>query len=324
MVAGEGDDRHAGVHALDVAQQRRVGSVPAVDGLPRISDEADVRAPAADRLEERELQGVEVLGLVDEEVAEPPAHRPGELLVVADRVERVGQEIVEVDDAPSTFEIPVAADHVDEPGAVERGPPADVARCMCEPIGRHQPRPRPVDVGHHGRGVDLPAGLGQHLAHQPQPVRGDDRCGPAERERPVAQQPQRDGVERACLDRITDVEATQAAAKFARGLAGERECEDVTGLCRSVVDASGDAPGQHGRLARPRRGDHRERPGIGGDGEALLRIEAAQRPVRLHPATLGHGVPRERRHVRTGGIPVRSRRDGWGLQSMPCRSPRRT
>ena len=61
----------------DVDEQAGIGAVEAVDRLRRVADEVEVAAPADEELEEPVLERVEVLGLVDEHVAEAPAHGVG-------------------------------------------------------------------------------------------------------------------------------------------------------------------------------------------------------------------------------------------------------
>jgi hypothetical protein len=50
------------------------------------------------------LEGVEVLSLVDEEVAEPPVHERPEGLVGLDRAKVEVQQVVEVDDASASLQ----------------------------------------------------------------------------------------------------------------------------------------------------------------------------------------------------------------------------
>ena len=63
---------------VDVEEEPGVGAVPPVDRLLRVAHRGDVVAVASPRLEQPELQRVDVLELVDEQVAEPPALRGGE------------------------------------------------------------------------------------------------------------------------------------------------------------------------------------------------------------------------------------------------------
>ena len=74
MVDRQPDHLDAGEAGLDVDEQARVGAVEAVDRLRRVADEEQVVAAGAEQVDERVLERVEVLGLVDEQVAESPAH----------------------------------------------------------------------------------------------------------------------------------------------------------------------------------------------------------------------------------------------------------
>ncbi len=63
----------------EAVQQRGVGAVEAVDGLVRVADDEEVGLVGQHRGQEAELRGVDVLHLVDEEVAGAPADGVGEL-----------------------------------------------------------------------------------------------------------------------------------------------------------------------------------------------------------------------------------------------------
>ena len=79
------------------AERADVGAVPAVDGLVGIADDAEVGSLGAPRLEQMELQWVDVLELVDEEMSEPPPLHGGEVTVVAHRACALDEHVVEVD-----------------------------------------------------------------------------------------------------------------------------------------------------------------------------------------------------------------------------------
>ena len=137
-------------------------------------------------------------------------------------------------------------------------------------------------------------------------IGSDDRRRGVGRQRTVAQQAQRHGVEGARLDRVAHVQPAQPSAQFAGGVAGERQCEHVLGVGRAVADSARDPSGQDHRLARSGGGDDRQRRCIGRDRVPLLGIEAAQQALVLvvadrcdvalvpalvfAPQTLGHSV----------------------------------
>ena len=71
------DDLDAREARGDVEQQVGIGAVEAVDRLRRVADEEEVAAATVEQRHEALLDRVEVLGLVDEEVAEPVPHDLG-------------------------------------------------------------------------------------------------------------------------------------------------------------------------------------------------------------------------------------------------------
>ena len=108
VVHRQPDDLDAGKASLDVDEQGRVGAVESVDRLRRVTDEEEIVASGTEDVDELMLERVEVLGLVDEDVAEPPSERVGEVVVSAEFADRVRQHVVEIDDAPTSFERLVA------------------------------------------------------------------------------------------------------------------------------------------------------------------------------------------------------------------------
>ena len=80
-------------------EERRVGAGEPVDRLVGVADDAEVGAVAEPRPQQPELRRARVLELVDEEMAEAPALRGGELGVALEHVGTAGDEVVEVDEA---------------------------------------------------------------------------------------------------------------------------------------------------------------------------------------------------------------------------------
>ena len=94
----EPHDRRAGVALGELGQHADVGAVPAVDRLVGVADDAQVGAVAEPGLEQAELQRVDVLELVDEEVAEAPAlGRRRSRGRRSMRLRRTAEQVVEVD-----------------------------------------------------------------------------------------------------------------------------------------------------------------------------------------------------------------------------------
>ena len=82
----------------ELREEADVGAVPAEDALVRVADHAEVGPVAPPALQQPELGGVDVLELVDEQMAEAPALPGGELAVGLERVRAQQQQVVEVDE----------------------------------------------------------------------------------------------------------------------------------------------------------------------------------------------------------------------------------
>src|SRR5207248_6437867 len=93
---------------LEAREVGGVGAVPPEDRLVRIADDTEVVAVAAPALEQSELHGVDILELVDEQVAEPPALAGGKGVVGLERSGAQQQEVVEVDDTAPALVLLVA------------------------------------------------------------------------------------------------------------------------------------------------------------------------------------------------------------------------
>ena len=71
-------------------------------------------------VDETRLERVDVLELVDEEMAEAPAHDVAERRVPADEVDDAGEQVVEVEHAAATLQRLVPLDHHGEHVRVQR------------------------------------------------------------------------------------------------------------------------------------------------------------------------------------------------------------
>ena len=282
VVAGQRDDGDAREPLLDVEQRRRVGAVPAVDRLAVIADEADVGATVADGVEQRELQRVEVLRLVDEQVAEPPAHDVGERArraacssarAPADRRSRRRRGVASTRCTPTTRRRRLSPSSVLRRRALPRG--------LAEALGLDHPDPGPVEVGHDRGRVAAQPRLGQHLADQAMAIGGDDR-GRGVRSSALGRATGAARRRGTCPTRsVAHVQPAQPPAQLAGRVTRERQGQHVLRVGRAVVDAARDASGQDRRLARSGGGDDRQRRRVGRDGEALLGIETTQQPLVL-------------------------------------------
>ena len=99
VVVVEVHDRGRREAVPEAGEVAGVGAVPGVDRLVGVADHAQVGAVAPPRLEQAELEGVDVLELVDEQVPEAPALGGAERAVVLQGVGAQDQQVVEVDQA---------------------------------------------------------------------------------------------------------------------------------------------------------------------------------------------------------------------------------
>ena len=99
VVLGERHDLRARVPRGEPRQVGRRGAGERVDRLVVVADHADVVAVAYPRVEERRLQRVHVLVLVDRERVEPRAEHLGGVGVLLEQVDREREHVLEVDPA---------------------------------------------------------------------------------------------------------------------------------------------------------------------------------------------------------------------------------
>ena len=240
-VVGQRDDFGAGEVLGEVGQQRRVGAVPAVDRLVRVADDAQVDAVAQPALQQAVLHRVDVLELVDEQVAEAPARRGGELRVVVQRCAGHPQQVVEVDEAAALLLVLVALEQRGErvggdrrlaPGArrlvfvagraSRRAPSPTRSRSAMSMACTAGPRRRPPISGAMIRTLrSRICGLGLAVART---TSGGAGSSASEWNVPAATPSRRPS-------------GAEAVAQFTGGLAGEGDGDHVLGLgaCRSCT-----------------------------------------------------------------------------------------
>ena len=147
VAARELDDLGRRPPAVDVEEEAGVGAVPPVDRLLRVADRRHVVAVAPPRLEQAELQRVHVLELVDEEVAEPPALRRREGLVLLERPGDQREQVVEVDEAAATLAVLVAGVDVGDQLGPQDGLAPRLAHRGHVVVGRDHAGLGPLDLG---------------------------------------------------------------------------------------------------------------------------------------------------------------------------------
>ena len=121
VVAHQLDGARVGVPGAEAEQVLGRGAGERVDGLGRVADDAQVAPLAQPQLEQGLLEPVDVLVLVDDEVPVLAAHRPGDLVVLAQDADHEQQDVLEVDDAALGLDLLVGGDEARHGGGVEPG-----------------------------------------------------------------------------------------------------------------------------------------------------------------------------------------------------------
>jgi hypothetical protein len=247
------------------------------DALVRVAHDAKVGAVAAPSLQEAELRGVDVLELVDEQVAEAPPLTGRELAIGFERLRAHEEEIVEVDETAPALLVLVSLEDRRDGCRGQRWRATEVCRLPLVLIGTDHASLGPLDLCcdiDRLHGGALRAGEQwreeAHLAFE-------QRRGPLATIGPPAPElPVREGMEGARRDLVADAERVEADRKLTGSLARERDDEHVTGVRRAVPHPPGHPPGQHSRLARARSRQDAQRRCFGDHGLALGRIETVE------------------------------------------------
>ena len=110
--------RVAGAEAEQVLGR---GAGEGVDRLGRVADDAEVAPLPQPQVEQALLERVDVLVLVDDEVAVLAAHGPGDLVVLAQDADGEQQDVLEVDDPALGLDLLVGGEEPGHRGGVEAG-----------------------------------------------------------------------------------------------------------------------------------------------------------------------------------------------------------
>ena len=256
------------------------GAGERVDRLVVVADDAEVVARAEPQPEQRLLQQVHVLVLVDGERTEALAHEADRDVVVREEPDRELEQILEVDVARGRLALLVLAVHAAH--EVGRDRRLVVAELREVALGRDPPVLRPFD-------------LRREIGRRPELVRTRERVrDAAERQhlrrhdladaigRELVQLSERRGMEGADRD-ARRTEALDAPAKLACGLVRERDREDLVRAEGSRRDLVRDPVRERRRLAGSGSGEDAHGPANGVDRTPLLGVQ-------LHSGSLGGRV----------------------------------
>ena len=292
---------------LERRQERRRRPGERVDRLVLVSHHAQIAAVSQPQLEEPLLQRVRVLVLVHAEPALAGPDGLGGLLVALEEVDRLQQEVIEVDAVLARLLTLVVPVKLNEQVGGDRG----LSRpCSLLVLARDDaPRLGPLDlVGEVLRGRE--AVVARELARD---APDDRRLGVQQlRERlaVVAQRPEEAqlaqgmGVERA-RRHAPQPEVAQPRNHLARRLVRERHDQCLVRGDHARGDRVGRAPADHPRLAAPGPGEDRYGAGRGEDGLALLGIQVREQVI---GGGAGRGRSRDPRD--RGGTPPEASRAG--------------
>ena len=101
MVGVQPQDVEAFHQLRQTADELGIGPVPSVDGLVGVTHRTQIRTIADEGPDEPELSRVDVLELVDGQMAVPPPGPLGEGLVGLEEVAGPNEEVIEVHHAPA-------------------------------------------------------------------------------------------------------------------------------------------------------------------------------------------------------------------------------
>ena len=282
--------RASGIALLEADQVVAGRSGERVDRLVLVAHDREVLPPAEPRVEERRLERVRVLVLVDREPAIAIADLGGDRVVALDEPDRQLEHVLEVDPAGARLGgliAPVEGGHqVRREGRVA----VVVDRSHLVVVGADPACLGPLDLA-----CEVAHGEEPVAAGQPGRERGEDRhLGLEDRRRiaamdarpEVAELTERGGMERGGRHARL-AERRQPRPHLAGGLVGERDDQNVAWPDHARGERVTDAPRDDPRLAAARAGQDAQRPGRDEDSLALGRIEVGQEVVGV---VAGHPV----------------------------------
>src|SRR6185437_2420785 len=244
----------------------------------------DVVALAEPAVEERLLEEVDVLVLVDRERVVARAEGLARRLVLVIQADGELEQVLEVEKALRFLAALVAREDARHEVGRDRG------LVLAEPLEvRRRPQAavlRPLDlireVGERAK-AERPRERARALLDEER-LRREDGAGPLRSE--MMELSERGRV-KGSRRNSRHAEAREPGAHLAGGLVGERDGEDLGRGERASHDLVGDAARYRRRLAGARAGQDADRPAHRLDRAALLRVQALEDPGCSHRSTLG-------------------------------------
>ena len=294
VVVLQPDHPGLGEPAPEAGQVLGGGAGEGVDGLVLVADHGQVPPLPQPGLQQRLLQRVGVLVLVDREPAVLAAELLGHVLAGLEPLQHADQHVLEVDPPGPLLGPLVAPEHAREQVTGDRRGPAHGLDGRLVGGGVEAPRLGPFQlVGEVLDGGELVApgeaalerrqhrGLGgQHLG---QPAVGQPRPE-------VAELAEGGGMERLRLD-PGEPEGGQPLAHLVGRLVGEGHHQHVPRVHGPGGDRVRHPPRDHPRLARPRPGQDAQRPHGRLDRLPLRRVQVMGQELGMHGCRVSHTPP---------------------------------
>ena len=252
----------------------RPGACERVDGLVVVADDAEIVAVAEPQIEQRLLQQVDVLILVDGERSVLRAEGRGCAIVVLEQPHGALEQVFEIEDAVgflAPFVVGVHPCH-----QIDRDRRLAVLRDGEVLLGADAAILRPLDLRREvARRTEL-VRRAQAVADLAQEQRLRRQNPPELARSEVAELPQRRGVE-GPGPHARDPERREPHPELAPGLVGEGDGHDLGRFECAGRDLTGYAPGDRRRLARPCAGEDADGAAHGLGCAPLLGIQAVER-----------------------------------------------
>ena len=271
-----------GVREAPRQREQPLGARPreAVDRLVVVADRAEVVPLAEPEIEQRLLEEVDVLVLVDGEGTPAVVHRRAGGVIALQQACRPLEEVLEVEQPLGRLPPLVLPEHAQR--KVGRDRRLVVPEPVAIRLGRETPVLGPLDLGREIAGGPEAERSRQRVADPPQKrcLRGQD---PARIALEVAEQRERRRVEGRGAHAVR-AERTQPRPELARRLVGERERDDLLRREGAARDLPRDPARDRRRLAGPGAGEDAQRPARCLHSGALFGVQAFEDPLRVQVA----------------------------------------